>query len=232
MLARALLIAALAMPATAQAAERRIDLSSFDKLRVEGPFIVTLTTASSPHARMSGDAETLRQVEAQITGATLVVRRTGDRGAGRTGNMRGPITLTIAAPPLSAITVIGGAQVTAQAMRGPQMSLAVNGAGDVRIDRADGEQLAATLLGSGRLAIGGGRVGKARLTASGPATIMADGLEAGDLLVVLDGPGEVDARARYTATIGNNGLGRVTVAGMPKCRMTGTGGGPVRCGAK
>jgi hypothetical protein len=68
------------------------------------------------------------------------------------------------------------------------------------------------------------------LSAIGPATIAADALEAGDLVVMLDGPGEIAARARYTAAVANGGLGRVTVAGTPKCRVT--GGGPVRCGGK
>ena len=231
MLPRAFLAAALLLPSVAQAADRRVDLSSFDTLRVEGPFIVALTTAPSPRGMMSGDAETLRRVEARISGSTLVVRRTND-GTAMSRSPLGPVTLTIAAPPLSTITVIGGAQVTAQAMRGNALSLNINGPGDVRIDRADGEQLSATLLGPAKLAIGGGRVGKARLSANGPAAITAGGLEAGDLLVMLDGAGEVDARARYTATIANNGLGRVTVAGTPKCRVTGAGAGPVRCGTR
>ncbi|GAA3257798.1 hypothetical protein GCM10020258_18330 [Sphingomonas yabuuchiae] len=63
--------------APAFAAERRVDLSSFDKLRVEGPFRVTMTTAPSPRGTLSGDGAALRQVEAQVMGSTLVVRRSG-----------------------------------------------------------------------------------------------------------------------------------------------------------
>ncbi|WP_322964915.1 GIN domain-containing protein [Sphingomonas fuzhouensis] len=215
----------LLIAAVAPAAERRVDLSSFDKLRVEGPFRVTLTTATSPRGRFSGDAQALRQVEAQVTGTTLVVRRVAGGSGGDA-----PVTLTLAAPPIASITVIGGAQVTAQALKGPSLALAITGTGEVRIGQADGDQLTATLFGPARLAIDGGRVGKARLSAKGPATIAADALEAGDLTVMLDGPGEIGARARYSAAVANSGLGRVTVAGSPKCRVT--GGGPVRCGAK
>jgi hypothetical protein len=59
------------------------------------------------------------------------------------------------APPLSAITVIGGSRITAQALRGPSLSVSIAGPSDVRIDRVEGEQLAVSLMGSGRLAIGG-----------------------------------------------------------------------------
>lgn len=220
---RALLfLPVLLATAPAMAAERRVDLSSFDKLRVEGPFRVTMTTAPSPRGTLSGDGAALRQVEAQVMGSTLVVRRSGGGDA--------PVTLALAAPPLSGVTVIGGAQVTVQAMKGSALTLSVTGTGEVRVGRADGDQLTAMLFGPARLTIEGGRVGKARLAANGPASIAADTLEAGDLTVTLDGPGEIAARARYTAAVANGGLGKVAVAGTPKCRIT--GGGPVRCGAK
>jgi hypothetical protein len=217
------ILCSLLVAAPALAAERRVDLSSFDALRVEGPFRVTLTTAPSPRGILSGDAKALRGVEVQVMGSTLVVRRSG-------GGDDSPVTLTIAAPPLSGVTVIGGAQVTVQAMKGSALSASVTGTGELRVGRADGDRLSAMLFGPAKLTIEGGRVGKARLAATGPATIAADALEAGDLTVTLDGPGEIAARARYTASVVNGGLGKVTVAGTPKCRVT--GGGPVRCGVK
>ncbi|MFE8585473.1 GIN domain-containing protein [Sphingomonas sp. NCPPB 2930] len=231
LLPSALILAALIPVTGAGAADRRVDLSSFDSLRVEGAFVVALTTAPSPRAMLSGDAETLRRVDAHVAGHSLVVRMMpGDPAMRRPASQ--PVTLTLAAPPLSAITVIGGSRITAQALRGPGLSVSIAGPSDVRIDRVEGEQLAVSLMGSGRLAIGGGRVGKARLAGNGTVTIAAEGLEVGDLAVTLEGPGEVTARARYSATIANNGLGRVTVDGTPKCRILGGGGGTTRCGAR
>lgn len=210
------------------AAERRIDLSSFDTVRVEGPFVVRLAVSPSPRGVMRGDPATLRQTEAAINGRTLVIRTLRDGTPPRAQG--GPVELDIAGAPLSAITVIGGARVTAQAMRGAAMTLSITGAGEIGVDRADGDQLTATLFGPAKLTIGGGQVGRARLLANGPVALSANGLDAGDLSVMIEGPGEIDARARYTATVANNGLGRVTIAGTPKCRVT--GGGSVRCGAK
>ena len=48
--------------------------------------------------------------------------------------------------------------------------------------------------------------------------------------VLLDGPGETKAAARYTAHITNLGLGAVAVAGSPKCTVVARAGGPVACG--
>lgn len=228
--ALSIVLAALLPLTSAEAAapeiERRVDLSSFQKLRVEGPFLVTLTTGPSPRGMLSGETEALRGVETRLSDGTLVVRRIAGDGASSRG---GPVTLTLTAPPLSAITVIGGAQVTADAMRGAALTLSITGAGEIRVDRAEGDQLNATLLGPAKLTIIGGRVTKARLLANGPVALAADGLEAGDLVVTLEGPGEIGARARYTATVTNGGLGHVTVEGTAKCRIM--GGGPVRCGA-
>ncbi|WP_343526319.1 DUF2807 domain-containing protein [Sphingomonas sp.] len=227
----ALLLAALVPVTGAGAADRRVDLSSFDSLRVEGAFIVTVTTAPSPRATLSGDAETLRRVEARIAGRSLIVRMAPDEATTRRSTGQ-PVTLTLAAPPLSAISVIGGSRITAQALRGTAMTLSLAGPAEVQVDRAEGEQLTATLLGPGKLTIGGGRVGKARLSSSGTALIAAEGLEVGDLMVALDGPGEIKARARYSAAVANSGLGRVTIDGAPKCRVTGGGGASVRCGTR
>ena len=76
-----------------------------------------------------------------------------------------------------------------------------------------------------------GRAGVARFVINGAGKIDADKLDAGDLTVRLDGPGGASARARYTASITNKGLGQVTVAGSPKCTVRGSRGGPVTCGA-
>ena len=227
-LSAALLCALLS--GTAGAAERRIDLSSFEALRVEGAFIVHLTTAPSPRGVMTGDPAALRQTEAAISGRTLVVRTVRDGAPRREGS--GPVELTIAAPPLSGITVIGGALVTAQAVRGTTITLAINGPGEIRIDRADGEQLTATSLGATKLTIAGGRVGKARLTANGPGVTAAAGLDTGEVTIALDGAGDISAHARYGATITNNGLGRITVEGSPKCRILQQGSGQIRCGVR
>ena len=78
--ARILLAACLCIAPSggADAAERRIDLSSFDSVRVEGAFVVHLITAASPRGMMHGDPAALRQTEAAIVGSTLVIRTLRD----------------------------------------------------------------------------------------------------------------------------------------------------------
>ena len=89
-----------------------------------------------------------------------------------------------------------------------------SGAGTVAVADAQGAVANATVIGSGGIALGG-RVGEARLMTNGSGTIDAAALDAGDLVVRLDGPGTTNARARYTARVTDTGLGRITVPGEP-----------------
>src|SRR3546814_19405145 len=52
-----IMLAALALTATApaQAAERRYTVTDFNRIRVDGPFVVTLATGKSPSATASGE---------------------------------------------------------------------------------------------------------------------------------------------------------------------------------
>ena len=232
---RALLIL-LALATPASAAERKLFVSSFERIRVEGPFAVTLATGRSPRGGVSGDARAIEGVEVRQDGNTLVVRPALDRGQASARRADpGPVAITLATPRLTAATLIGGgALAVTGAVRGgrtERLDLAVTGAGSITLTGADAQGATATVIGAGAITLSG-RVARARLLVNGSGKVDADGLDAGELTVRVDGPGEVAARARYTATVSNAGLGRVVVAGKGKCVVQNTGGGPVSCGVK
>lgn len=226
-----LLLAAVA--AAAPAAERRVQVGSFERLRVEGPFAVTVATGRSPSATVSGDARRLERVEVRLNGNVLVVRAAPGADRDERGNTA-PLAVTLATPALVGASVLGGGAVTVTAphsgIRAQRLDLSVAGAGEIVLAGAQAEQVSATVIGNGRIALAG-RAGVARFVVNGAGKIEADKLDAGELTVRVDGPGATAARARYTATVTNTGLGQVTVAGTPKCTVRGGGGGPVTCGA-
>jgi hypothetical protein len=55
-------------------------------------------------------------------------------------------------------------------------------------------------------------------------------LTVSDLVVRLDGPGETQASARFTADLTSTGLGRIVVSGGAKCTTNAQAGGPILCG--
>lgn len=229
MIRAALLLALLAAPATA--AERPVFVASFDRLRVEGPFRVTVAAGRSASARISGDPDLLDRVEVRLDGTTLVVRASIERWQEQPrAQGTAPVVVTLATPTLSSAIVIGGGELAVTGARAARLDLSVTGSGSIALTGANAEQANATVIGSGRIALAG-RAAKARLLVNGAGKIDAVALDASELVVRVDGPGETLGRARYTATVTNVGLGHVAIAGTPRCIVRSDAGGPVQCGA-
>ena len=221
---------ALSLPVAASAEDRTVGVGSFSRIRIEGGFDVRVLDGS-PRARISGERSAIEAVDLQVSGTTLVIRRSINSSwserpvtAGR-----GAVTIALTTSGLEAATVTGGARVEIARMRGRRVDLSVAGAGGITVANVRADQVVAQVVGAGSIALAG-TTGSARLTTNGPGTIDADKLDAGDLVVRLDGLGATTARARYTATIDNSGLGLVSVAGSPKCTVRAGAGGPVACG--
>ena len=231
---RALVLAPLfliAAAAPAQAAERVWNIASFDRVRVDGPFEVRIATGSSPRATASAaDPALLERLRLDVQGTTLSLRL--DRGTGdyAARGSDAATVFTLSTPALKGVTLLSGAKVLVTRMAATRVDLGVTGTGALSVDEASAEQVNATVIGSGTISVGG-RAGKARLVTNGPGTIDAAALSAGELFVSLDGSGETRAAARYAAEVASTGMGRVSVAGNPKCTVRAAAGGPVTCGA-
>jgi hypothetical protein len=85
----ALFFLAAATPVAAEAARRNFSVTSFDRIRMEAPFDVTLVTNKAPFARADGPVTSLDAVDLRIEGRTLIVRqRSGSNFTGKGGAMR------------------------------------------------------------------------------------------------------------------------------------------------
>lgn len=229
-----LTIAALAcvLPGTsASAAERRYSVTSFDRVRVDGPMDVTIATGIAPGAKAEADAAALDGVTLTVDGQTLTVRRRMSASGSRDAGPRRPVKITLGTPVLRAATVNAGARLTVDRMVAQRIDLAVNGSGTLLVGAIDADQLVNSVTGAGSMTLAG-KAGRARFLVTGPGSYDATKLIANDLFVSADGTGEVRVAARYTADIVSNGLGNVTVAGTPACRVKATGGGAVICTPK
>lgn len=221
----------LLIPAVAHADERRVNLGSFEKIRVHGAFEVSVTTGGSPGATVIADRGVIGEIDLHGEGTTLTIRRgTMGRWSEQTQAVAtAPVRIVLTTPRLSGVSVVGGSRVTVSRLNGSRVDLSATGNGAIGVGAVEGDQLNVQLIGEGRIAVAG-RVAGARLLANGSGTIDAARLDAGDVTAHLDGPGTIAARARYTAQVSSTGLGTVTVAGRPKCRVTASAGAPVTCG--
>lgn len=226
----ALALPLLLAPLPVLAAERVFSVGSFERVRVDGPFEVRIETGASPGATASGERQLIERIAVAVNGGTLSVRLgTGGWGETFRADNAAPPVIVLRTPRLNSLAVSAGANVTVNRMAGQRVELSLAGSSRVEAARVDADQLAASLVGAGTITAGG-QANRARLITDGPGTIDASGLVTKDLTVLLTGPGETRARARYTASVTNTGLGKVTVAGDATCTVRSAGGGPVSCG--
>lgn len=224
------LLLALLVPATGHAETRSWAVGSFDRVRIEGPFDVKLDTGASPGARVDGERRTLDAIDISVEGTTLIVRRNISNWSDRPDGDAAPApVVTLATPELHSANISAGARLAIGRMAGQQLDVSVNGTGALSIAAIQADQFNATLVGAGSMTFAG-RAARAKLLTSGPGTIDATALAAGDLIVRLDGMGETKAAARFTASVIDTGLGAVSIAGNPACTVKALAGGPVRCG--
>jgi|SRR5882757_839458 len=226
-----ILIAPMLIAGPASAAERSYAIGNFDRIRVEGPFDVRLTTHEPPGARAQGDPRTTDDLDIRVEGMTLIVRAGAGGWGERPGasDTRAPVIL-VSTLLIRSATVIGGGQLAITGpVKGQRIDLQLTGSGGLDVSGLDADQLNATLLGSGNIKLVG-RAAKVRLLTSGQGVIDAVPLSAGDLIVRLDGTGETRATARFTANVTTTGIGAATIYGDAACTVKAMAGGPISCG--
>ncbi|MDF2493492.1 MAG: hypothetical protein K0S66_426 [Sphingomonas sp.] len=227
---RVLALPLLLAPVPALAADRVFSVGSFERVRVDGPFEVRIVTGESPGATASGDRQLIERIAIAVNGGTLSVRLgTGGWGETFRADNATPPVIILRTPRLGTLAVSAGARVTVNRLASQKVDVSLAGSGSVVAERIDADQFSASLVGAGTITAGG-QANRARLITDGPGVIDASKLAVKDLTVLLTGPGETRAAARYTASVTNAGLGKVTVAGNATCTVRAAGGGPVSCG--
>lgn len=205
--------------------ERSWMISGFDRVRVDAPVSVRITTGGSPKARVQGDRRAVERITVRVDGRTLVVTRDLNAPAAEAGAALDPVEISV--PALRGAAVVGAGSLEVDAMRGARVDLSVAGAGSIRVGNVDADRLSATIVGNGSLTIAG-NVLDARFRSNGSGAIDASKLSAAALFVAAQGPGEGSYTARNTADITASGNGAITVAGSPSCTVRGSA--PVTCG--
>lgn len=210
-----------------QAAERRLMLTGFDRVQVDGPFTVRIAAGPAIGGRIVGSPGALDAVDVRVEGQTLVVAPArDDRGQPDKASTE-PLVVELSSDRLTDVSVRGPARLWVERMAGAAVGLSLTGDGSIEVGAVDAGRLDAMLIGSGRLALAG-RGGEAQFMVNGPGTVDAAGLTIDALLVHSQGTGSSHYRARYTAEINAQGSGMVTVDGTPRCRTQGSA--TIRCG--
>ncbi|MCA1653817.1 MAG: GIN domain-containing protein [Sphingomicrobium sp.] len=217
---------ALSLASPAAADSRNFSVVSFDRVRIDGPYRVTLATGVAPFASATGSPQALDGVAIDVQGRTLIVHANPSSWGGYPGAGRGPVEISIGTHELNAAWVNGSGSLAIDGVKGLSFDLSVQGAGSASIGQVDVDQFRLGLAGAASAKL----VGRApRLTAIVRGTSALDGsdLAVKDATVGADGPAIVKLAVSNSIKVDAMGTATVSLAGSPACTIKTTGSASV-----
>jgi hypothetical protein len=221
---------ALGLSAPGLAAERGFSVTGFDRIRVEGPFAVTVTTGKAPSARATGSAGALDRVQLRVEGRTLLIRPNLSGWGGFPGRQDAPATIAVSTPELSTAVLLGSGRLEIDRMRGARAVLTAEGSGRLSVRALDVDNASLAVAGAGGIEAAG-RAKQVAAIARGAAEIRAGDLITPDLNLVAETAGSITLHATRSAKVRASGVGAVEVLGSAACEVQKLGSGPLRCGS-
>ena len=207
---------ALVVSAPSAAATRNFGVSGFDRVRIDGPYRVTLTTGVPPFANASGSQTALDAVSIDVQGRTLVVHVSRSAWGGYPDKDSGPVEVNIGTHDLSAAYLNGAGTLQINRVKGLAFELSAQGSGLVSIADADVDQLLVGVVGSASATIAGSA---ARLTATvrGISSLDASNLVIKDATISAEGAATIKANVTNAAKIDGTGPATFVLTGNPAC---------------
>ena len=226
------LLALASLPASgpvgaAQAGQRNYSVTSFDRIRIDGPYQVQLRTNVAPYARATGSPASLDGVSIEVEGRTMIIRAGGGGWGGYPGAARGPVTIEVGTHELGTVWINGAGSLSIDRVKGLNFDLAIQGSGNARIDSADVDQMKIGISGAGS-ALLAGKAKKLTAIIRGTSSFDGDGLQVTDAMIGAEGPTTVRAQVSNSAKIDATGLATVTLSGNPACTVKAQGSADVK----
>jgi hypothetical protein len=227
-LAPAALLTLLAATA-GQAAERRYPVTDFDRIEVDGPYVVRLTTGRNSVAVATGPQAGIDRLTVEVSGQTLRIRRNRAGWTGTAGAQQGQVEIAVTARALRGARLIGPGRLEIDRLQAMRADVGVEGSGELVVGGIATDVLNLRMIGSGRLQASG-RTRQLNGAFDGSGNVDAGGLVAQDAVVATTSFGSVALNAVRTARVTANGRGEVVIAGRPACTLLGASADLVRCG--
>lgn len=221
-----LCLAAALAAAPAGAATRNFGVSGFERIRVEGPFKVSLRTGTAPFARAEGDPRALDRVSMNVQGKTLIIRSSQAASGSSSSSSSGPVEIAVGTHDLTSAIVSGSGSLAIDKVKGLSFQAWSQGSGGLSIGEAEVDQLTVIVFGSASATLGG-TAPKLTARLRGTSTLDAAGLTAKDATVSAEGPATARLTVTGSAKVIAKGASAVELAGRPACALTVTGSAAV-----
>ena len=211
------LCASCALAAPAAAATRSFGITSFTRVRIEGPFKVTLATGVAPFASARGSSAALDRIDMEMRGDTLIVRSASSWGGNSSGNSE-PVEISLGTHELSNAWLTGAGTLAIDRVRGLSFGLSVQGSGRGEIASVQADQMNVSLVGTASAKLAG-QTKKLTALVRGISALDAGGLTASAAAIGADGAATVDANVAGTATVDASGPATIRLTGRPSCTL-------------
>jgi hypothetical protein len=221
-----LLLGSLFAGSPSEPVERKLSVTAFDRVRVDGPFKVKLMTGVTPFATVRGSAGAVDMVSVAVQGRTLVVRPNPSSWGGYPGQAAGPVDIAVGTQELSAAWVNGAGTLAIDKVKGLSFELALQGSGSSSIAQAQVDQLKIAISGVGTATLAG-TAAKLTSIVRGSSTLDATGLDVKDAAIGAEGPSLVRVRVTNAVKVDARGTATVELSGSPACTTTAQGSATV-----
>jgi hypothetical protein len=210
----AILIAVLAVVTTAiallvygssgSATTQTRTLAGFTSLDLAGSNNVTIIVGRPQSVVVHADSSLINHVTTQVVAGTLIIGDTGNFTA------RGPMSVDVSVPSLTALSLSGSGQISATAISTPQLTVAISGSG---------------------LVSAAGTATRLDVAINGDGTAHLSQLTARDVQAVVSGSGLIQVTATTSLDAAVPGSGTIIYSGNPPQVTTSvTGSGTVTPG--
>jgi hypothetical protein len=184
----------------------------FTEVSLGGSARVVLKQGSPQSVVVEASPEALAEFETVVKGQQLNL---GNRNRNNMGSYkdRGPVTVYITAPTLTALRVGGSGKFEVEGpLKADAMTLAVSGSGKLQVPQLTANSLESALSGSGDLMVGGS-CQRQQIRISGSGQVKAHDLKSETCQARISGSGDAHVYASRTADANISGSGSVYVAG-------------------
>lgn len=209
-----LLLAAAASPLAA--AQRNYTVTDFTRVRVEGPYAVTLATNVSPFARATGSQRALDRLSLKVEGRTLIVRVDRSAWGGSPDEDAGPVTIAVGTHEIDQAELSGPGSLAIDRVRRLDFALSSFGSGAATIGEVDVDRLTLFAEGSGSTRVAGATK-QLDAAINGPGLIDAAGLTAKDAKLSATGPASLRATVTNSVKLAATGTATITLDGNAAC---------------
>lgn len=199
---------------------------AFTKIEAVGPDNIVFVTGDAFSIKAEGDANAIAKLRYAMDNGTIIIGREKGKWWGKDSQS---VTITVTAPTLTAASLAGSGDFTADKMTGDKVSVELAGAGNAKIGDVTAKSFTSDLAGTGDILVAG-KVERAEYSVAGTGDVDASKLASVDAEVSIAGTGDVRVSATGTVDASIAGTGDISVTGGAKCKTSSIGSGKISCG--